>query len=309
MTSYPASSTQFIISYQGESLSDHMIDVKDLAPALQALGQMFELSNRVLNGDNTTVSLKIRSTQPGSFEILLFLAQVYHTSTTVFSGDFFTSAANLRTVIIGSAGSYGLISLKKFLKGNKPDTVERVGNEIKLYRETPEEIVDIIIPFDVYALSENKDIQELVQTFVSPIHRNGIDRMEVKDDEHILEFVEKKDLSSFQVQPDDGNSETTDYIIPRQRLEVVSPNLREVSAKWRLHDGSSVNWYTISDMQFQQDVQDQVKSFTSGDILVCEVRVIQSQSIDGKPTNEFEILEVFDHHTRGDQGIQLPLGD
>ena len=126
--------------------------------------------------------------------------QIYHTATTVFSGDFFTSAANLRTLIIGGGGSgIGLIALRKLLKGNKPDTIERIDNEIKLYRETPEEIIDISIPSELYTLSENRDIQELIQTFVNPVRKSGIDRIEVKDNEQVLELVEKKDLPSFQI--------------------------------------------------------------------------------------------------------------
>jgi hypothetical protein len=51
----PSSSSEFSVVYDGEALAENLMDVRDLAPALLALGEAFEIANGVLNGDRTAV--------------------------------------------------------------------------------------------------------------------------------------------------------------------------------------------------------------------------------------------------------------
>ncbi len=54
--------------YDGDALTDHAMEVTDLAPALLAVAQACRRANRLLNGDGVALSVRMRSEiQPGCF--------------------------------------------------------------------------------------------------------------------------------------------------------------------------------------------------------------------------------------------------
>ena len=65
------STSHFGIAFEGEAFADGEIDIRDLAPALLALGDVIQAANRALNGGRAQASLKMRATKHGSFEALL----------------------------------------------------------------------------------------------------------------------------------------------------------------------------------------------------------------------------------------------
>lgn len=64
------SRTNFYVYYDGPALAEGLMDVRDLAPALLALGSAFEECNRVVNGERATLAVNIRSGfEKGSFGV------------------------------------------------------------------------------------------------------------------------------------------------------------------------------------------------------------------------------------------------
>ena len=45
------SRTDFTLTYAGPALQDHEMNVRDLAPAMLAVGELFEALNRLYNGE------------------------------------------------------------------------------------------------------------------------------------------------------------------------------------------------------------------------------------------------------------------
>ena len=72
-----------------------------------------------------------------------------------------------------------------------------------------------------------------------------------------------------------------------------------------MHDGASVISATILDEDFLAKVDSNQISFSKGDILICDVRVIQKQTDQGLRT-EYAMEKVVNHRS---VARQLPLAD
>ena len=67
---------KFHLVYDGPGLEHHQMDVRDLAPALLAVGDLVERANDMFNGDRSKVSVKVHASfKTGCFGIDLETAQ------------------------------------------------------------------------------------------------------------------------------------------------------------------------------------------------------------------------------------------
>ena len=80
--------------YDGPVLLDGRMDVRELAPALLSMGQLFEAANKVLNEDTAKISVHVVATQAGSFEIKLDVIQTLASQISAFlAGQEITAVA------------------------------------------------------------------------------------------------------------------------------------------------------------------------------------------------------------------------
>lgn len=223
-------------------------------------------------------------------------------STGLLTGDLITSATNLQDIIIGSrGGSLGLFSLFKRSKGKRPDAVVESEGQVTFELDG----LRFSAPSEVFRLFMDKGIQVLSESVVSPLLRDGVESMLIRDGDYQLESLHKEDASAFGMLPEDDSLQSNEFIVPRQLLTIVQPYLGEGGGKWRFDDGSNTNWYSIEDMGFNQDVQDGVRRFGVGDILECRIKTKQVITSDDRIQTEFAILEVLEHRPPRTPDIQL----
>ena len=142
------------------------MEVRDLAPALLALGQAFDRANSLLNGDRASIGLSIRATRPGSFEVELFLQQVLEGAGDVLTGDLFTSAANLTEMVVGGPIiGMGLFTLLKRLRGRKPNISTQQPDGVVFEAEN----IRLLVPTEVVRLYSDKPIRDQLEAFVRPL--------------------------------------------------------------------------------------------------------------------------------------------
>lgn len=282
------SSSDFWLAYSGEALTENTMDVRDLAPALIAFGELFTRANTLLNGKDISVSLKVRATQPGSFELYLLLVQGAYVTTQFLSSSLVTSAANLITLTSATFAVF------RKLKGQTPIAIE-TSDGVTLEATN----LKLHIPAEVFRLVNDNDVKKLSQAVVEPLLKKGINKMVIRDKNKELESISKEDAEGFMFSGI-SSSVGTENIAPKVYLRLVSPQFDIKKAKWRLDDGSGNKWYSIDDDRFIRDVKEQKVRFGMGDYLVCKVKTIQRITDEGLEVDR-AILSVIEHVKAGEQ--------
>ena len=282
----------FTVSYEGDALSEYRMPVRDLAPALLAMGQACDRSNVLLNGGRASVSLQIRATSQGSFEIALLLEQLIEQDMAFISDEMISSAASIKGLLIGggSSGLASLIGLIKWLRNRQPKEVSRDHNSITLEFDR----VRLTVPSEVLDLYKDRHLRQQIAAVIMPVDKEGIDRVVFKEDQRTLETVEKEDVQYFEQVSSGDDAPTTETIITSQLLKPASVNFRG-TGKWRLSDGDRTRQYSIKDEAFLREVKEGGRRFGSGDVLTCEILVTQSLAADGELKTEYAITRVISH--------------
>lgn len=112
MTSDSNSLSSFTLSFEGQAFIEHSMSVRELAPALQGLSELFDRASALLYSEGAKTDLKVTATRPGSFEVVLSIEMV-RIAATMLAGPLLTSAFNLREMIVI------VMTILKFLKGDR----------------------------------------------------------------------------------------------------------------------------------------------------------------------------------------------
>ena len=72
------SKAAFRVAYDGDALASHTMDIRDLAPALLGLGDIFVEANRLLNGKEAKVEVHVTpNMEAGCFDLGLEVLQLW----------------------------------------------------------------------------------------------------------------------------------------------------------------------------------------------------------------------------------------
>lgn len=278
------SESHFTLIFDGEAVRNGEIDVRDLAPPLLAVGDMIQRANALINGEKAAVSVKVKATQKGSFEVDLSLVQSLADMATLFFDyaelhkDSVAAANDLLDLIfkvtgVGLGGG-GLLALIKWMKGRKPDKIIPNGGEVHVH------IGDNIFITDerIICLAEDKAIREQAKKAVSTLGANGINKLSVRRDKAENLEITQEDVPSFEI-PETEDEELSDET-RRMTLQVIALSFKEDN-KWRVTDGGDPFSANITDETFLQQVASDEIAFAKHDYLVCEVREQQFMTASG----------------------------
>lgn len=303
-----AMSEKFHVVYDGEALNEHLMDVRDLAPAMMAISDLLIHANQEINGDSLKIELKVKANfKAGSFgiefhEILTWYNQIRD----ILTGPTVTAFANAGGILalIGmfKGPRSGLIQLYQKLKGNPPVKVEEETEGVRVYySETDFELVDK----RVLQLYRNKAIATDINKMLEPLSKEGIDslyvvRDQAKDEVELI--IDRSEIDFFQYQDVDDDLSLD---ISETYIQIESVSFKEKN-KWKFSNGKIFFNANITDDDFLSRIDSGELRFGKGDILRVKLKTTQSIA-HNKLKTEYEIIKVIEHKPLNTEQVKLDI--
>lgn len=293
-----SASIHFSIKFDGPALTSHQMDVRELAPALIALSSLLEESNRVAFPDSDEVRVQIQGNfKGGSFGVDLVAQQnIKDQIVTMLTGPDATAVTNLFGILsglgmIGGAG-LGLIGLIRWLRGRKPSVIRLDGDktifELQNFEQTEIFEVDLVAG----KLYQSRVVRQTLAKVVKPLEREGVDIFACGQDGATVTVVTKAEVPYFELAADSVDV-VSDTVTESVLLQIESAVFKEGN-KWRFTDGASSFFAEIADDEFMARVESGDERFGKGDVLVVDLRRIQSVTDNGLKL-EYSVEKVRDH--------------
>lgn len=285
---------RFYVIYDGWALEHHLMDVRDLAPAMIAVNDLLSNVNKALNGDKADLNLKVNASfRAGSFGMELhtvvhFLSQIRD----MFASDNASAISNAWTIleIVGFVSGAGLIGLIRFLKGKKPTKIIDEDGRLKVYlNETEYYETD----GKVVKLYKNRTIVSDLNKMLEPLEKDGIDSFFVSrtgDKKDADLAIDESELTYFEYQEieNDLSENITETFVQIEAAVFKDNN------KWKFDNGGSPINAAILDEEFLRKIDAGELRFGKGDLLKVKLKTIQTFA-HGKLKTEFQVIEVLEH--------------
>jgi len=298
----------FHVIYDGPALENNEMDVRDLAPALIALADLFDEANKVLNNGRVEISTQIKASfRTGCFGIDMTVLQGAMASIlNLFKEENVIAAATLMTIIGVSAKSTGggLLGFIKWLKNRKINEVVMIDKDH----------VKVIVDQDsfetekkVIELYRNARIRKALEAAISkPLLKDGVDSFACSGEIPMVgdDFfsISKEESTVFvTLEPEDEPLEEIEYEAHLQALSIAF----QEDNKWRFTDGSNKFYAEMADIGFLEKIQRNDIAFRKDDLIKAKIQMRQKLTASGlKPG--YKIIQVIEHRSASRQ-LELPF--
>ena len=281
------------IVYLGKSVADGRMAVNDLAPALQSVGILCEETNALLNPGVAKAEVFVHATQPGSFDVSFELAQTaLQQPETLLHAEIIVSAVEILRVLgfslsetRAAASSIGnLIQFIKWIDGRRIDRVEPEHNGSVQVRMGD---VQGDVNINTYNLYQTPRIRQAMSNFVAPAEREGIDRIETRDGDKVVESIAKSEVPYFGDEYIDIDNFDRIAKLKVLRLSFVK------GQKWYVSDGAASFYVSITDDDFYERINNREHLFGTGTVLRVHL-IGTTRMVNGELKTDYRIAKVLD---------------
>lgn len=238
------------IRYDGPDLSKHEMDVQEIAPALLALAELIQFTNRKYNGDGASMKVLVRAdVEQSCFQLDIHIVQsLLEAAQGLFSTDEYKTAKEIGEVLglLGIPVGGGVFWFwKKFLgKAADPDGSQAIyqtliNGDVTVIQNFYGEGLPLEVPTEVYDLATDPIAANLGKKVLHPLKRPGYETLGFyQGDKQVVEINEvearriiQHDSGLLAPEPDETpDGEPTEAIGPAW---VDTSHFRGV-AKWAL---------------------------------------------------------------------------
>ncbi|NLW92895.1 MAG: hypothetical protein GXY34_15000 [Syntrophomonadaceae bacterium] len=287
----------FEIAYTGPGVDGRM-DIRDLAPALLAFGDLVESANLVIGDPKTTIKVIVQSNfEKGSFQVKL---EIIHTLIETIKylweiGKDQTLPDLILTSLGLAGGASGLLQLLKSIKGRKITdvTILENGNTRLMLQGKNGEFEQIEVSDNVMKLYRNREVREQVPSILKPLEKADIDGFEVRQKTQTIERISKDERTYYD--PPEIIDETRDPVVSnRQALVDIIEVPFQPNLKWKVSEGDNKFWASMEDQCFLERMEGREVAFSKGDILQVELETKQVITSSGVKS-DYKIVKVVEH--------------
>lgn len=293
------SEISFRVTYDGPALQAHMMDVRELAPAMIAMADLLKAASEELYGDKAEVRVAVRAGfKEGSFGIdMVFFQDIMTQLTELFSGREASATANAFQILsgIGITGG-GVIALLRWLRGRKIERIEQRQDSVTILTADESIEVDPV----TLRLFRNRRIRLELRNVLRPLDREGIDSLILTHGQEAGPVILSEEAGYF-APPADNDLPLSDTTASGVILKIESAAFKDGN-KWRFTDGSRSFFAAIEDQDFLTRIDSGEERFGKADMLVVDLRQLQ-YAIDGELKSEYRIVRVIEHR----EPLQRPL--
>jgi len=296
----------FKVLYEGPALSNHEMNVRDLAPALLAIGDLLEESNKILNGDKAKIAVNIKATEPGSVFINLSAVQdLIAQAASLFNSDGVNAIVNAAEILallgFSSDGGFGVLGLLKWLKNRKIKSIIKLDTgDFHVEAEDGELRISNSKEIKLFSFLS---IRKNIEAVFTPLDRTGVEKVSFLHG-NIVNSITKEERDYLHAPVID--QELIDESEIEQSLQIINISF-QAGGKWRFGDGNATFFAEITDKEFLEKVEQNEMAFAKDDLL--KVRLNRKQFIsEGSIKTDYIVIKVLDHRSALVQ-IKLPFKD
>src|SRR5438552_10196545 len=194
----------------------------------------------------------------------------------------------------------GVIKVYKRLKGEKPAPAA-----IRIEDNSTTLIQNIHVESKTAQLYLNDAIRYQVDRVLRPLAKQGIDTLEVRKDNDVIDRLEKSDIPD-RVYELSRESIAADVLSDTREalLRVIKVDFEK--GTWRFSDGTARFGARINDALFEEKLDKREIGFYKGDVLRVRLKTVQTTHPSGKLKTEYSIEEVLEYRPIPTQAKLLP---